>query len=232
MYKGIYIATSGAVLKQKQLDVLAQNLANAATVGYKKDTASFRDHLLQQGGATPEGRTMSKLSSIKTDHAGGTVLKSDNPLDIALEGKGYLTLEGNRYTRRGDLRRDQDRYLTTNDGIKVLGKAGPIRLPDGAVEINPTGAITVNGAPVDTLRIQNIPEDKLTKVGNSLFAAAVAGTPSDATVRQGAVEASNVEVVHEMVQMMQAMREFETYQKVIQAFEEATAKINNDMGRL
>ncbi len=243
MYKGIYIAASGAVLKQTQLDVISQNLANANTAGYKKDSISFKDYLFQtEPSATPDGRDMTEYSGTKTDLSNGNTVKTGNSFDIAVEGDGFLALEGNHYTRGGDLKENSEGFLTTHDGIKVLGLGGPISIPSDSVQvsIDLQGKVSVmtagNTLPqeIDTIKVVDFgPDANLTKMGNGLFTAnANAGTPSTSTIKQGYVETSNVQVVREMVQMIQTMREFETYQKAIQAFDSATSKVTNDLGRL
>jgi len=242
MYKGIYIAASGAVLKQAQLEVITQNLASANTPGYKKDGISFRDYLLPQDpSGAPDGRVMSEYSGMKTDFSNGTSVQTGNPLNISIEGPGLIALEGGQYTRRGDLAVNQDGYLTTSDGIKVLGSSGPINLPEGDVVIDQMGKVSVigNGAvsqppiEVDTISILDFSQSgTVSKSGNGLYRAVGDGIPVGAGVHQGFLERSNVDTVREMVHMIESMREFETYQKAIQAFDEATAKVNNELGRL
>jgi flagellar basal-body rod protein FlgF len=242
MYKGIYIAASGAILKQTQLEVLTQNIANANTAGYKKDTLSFKEYLFQtEAGGEPDGRAMSDFSSSKTDFSTGTIISTGNPLDIAIEGNGYLALEGGKYTRRGDLKKDGEGYLTTHDGIKVQGSGGPIMLPVDSIEVNINGdgkvMVTQQGSTIpteiDTLKIMDFgPGATVTKSGDGLFTSTAAGTPATGSVRQGYLESSNVDAVREMVRMIDTMREFETYQKVIQTFDDATSKVTNDLGRL
>jgi flagellar basal-body rod protein FlgF len=243
MYKGIYIAASGAVLKQTQLEVISQNIANANTSGYKKDTVSFRDYLFQtEAGTEPDGRVMSDYSTSRTDMSNGNTVKTGNPLDIAIEGDGFIALEGDRYTRRGDLKKDSEGYLVTHDGVKVLGLGGPISLPEDSVEVNIDleGKVSVLQAggtlptELDTIKVVDFgPNADLRKTGNGLFSAnGATGTPSTATVKQGYLETSNVDAVKEMVTMIEAMREFETYQRAIRVFDDATSKVTNDLGRL
>jgi flagellar basal-body rod protein FlgF len=234
MYKGIYIALSGAVLKQSQMEVIAQNLANANTVGYKKDRISFKDYLMPMDniGLQPDGRVMSYISSFQTDFSAGNLIKTGNSLDIAIDGSGFIALEGNHYTRRGDLKRDREGYLTTHNGIKVLGNNGPIRLPDGNVEISVTGGISANGIQIDSVKIVDFPQtDNPSKVGEGIFLKNENGVKANASVKQGYLETSNVDIIKEMVSMLETLREFEAYQKAIQTFDEASAKINNEIGR-
>lgn len=243
MNKGIYIAASGAMLKQTQLDVISQNIANVNTTGYKKAAISFRDYLIPQEHAatTPDGRVMSDFSEITTDFSSGTLMKTGNPLDVAIEGEGFFALEGGSYTRRGDLKKDRDGYLTTSDGTKVLGDGGPIQIPADSIELNidSEGKVSVmqpgSSLPseIDTIKIVNFgPDANLSFTGNGKYIATGDGTRSTATLNQGYREASNVESVTEMIRMIESMREFESYQKVIQTFDELSSKVNNDLGRV
>ncbi len=234
MNKGIYIALSGAVLKQSQMEVISQNLANASSVGYKKDNISFTDYLMPSNGSDdqPDGRAMSYISSVKTDFSSGDLIKTGNPLDVAIDGEGFIALEGNRYTRRGDLKKDKNGYLTSFNGIKVLGNKGPINLPDGKTEINDAGDIYVNGAQVDSIKITEFPApEDLSKVGDGIFFSEKAGIKANAVVKQSYVEASNVDSIKEMVGMIETLREFESFQKAIQVFDEASSTVNNELGR-
>ena len=216
MYKGIYIAASGAVLMQTQLEMISQNLANANTAGYKKDTLAFKDYLLPAAaGAGPDGRDMSDYSGSKTDMSNGTSVKTGNSLDISLEGDGFIALDGNRYTRRGDFKKSGDGYLTTHDGIKVMGTGGPISLPEDSTEISIDleGKVSAmqpgNPLPteIDTIKIVNFgPDAAPTKAGDGMYTFSGEGTPSTATVKQGYVETSNVDPIKEMVRMIETMR--------------------------
>ncbi len=242
MYKGIYIAASGAVLMQTQLEMISQNLANANTAGYKKDTLAFKDHLVQTDASTgPDGRDMSDYSGSKIDMSNGTSVKTGNTLDIALDGDGFIALEGNRYTRRGDLKKNSDGYLTTHDGIKVMGTGGPISLPEDSTQINIDleGKVSVmqagNALPteIDTIKIENFgPDAGMTEAGDGMYTFSGEGTQSTATVKQGYIETSNVDAIKEMVRMIDTMREFESYQKAIQMFDNATSKVTNQLGSL
>lgn len=235
MLKGIYIAASGAVMKQAQLEVITQNIANADTTGFKKDTLSFRDYLIPKDAPAlaPDGRAMTYLASMKTDFSGGNIVKTNNPFDIAIDGSGFIALEGERYTKRGDLRKDAAGTLTTAGGVKVLGSSGqPITLPEGHMDIDSKGSISVNGAAVGNIKVVDFENtDTLSKSGDSMFTATQAGTDSKSSVAQGYVEKSNVDVVKDMVRMISAFREFEAYQKIIQGFDEAASKVNNEIGR-
>ncbi|MBI4686800.1 MAG: flagellar hook basal-body protein [Nitrospirae bacterium] len=237
MSKGIYIALSGGVGRYDLIDTITQNLANANTVGYKQDRLSFKDYLASQIANEPaeanNSAVLSAVSGVRVDFSEGTLLRTGNPLDIALSGNGFISLEGDRYTRKGDMKIDSEGYLVTHDNIKVMGEAGPIQIPKGKIEISPGGDVSVNGAKIDTLKVVEFPDmQKLTKAGSGIFLTNEKGKASTATVEQGYIEASNVNVVKEMALMITALREFEAFQKAIQSFDETTTKAINEMGRV
>jgi len=226
MDKGIYIALSGAVLKEKQMELISQNLANSSSSAYKRLKISFKDHLIHPE-SQAEGRIMSDVGAVRTDFSEGGTHLTGNPLDIALEGSGFITLEKNLYTRRGDLKRNSDGYLTNQSGLKVMGKGGFIRLPEGKVDIGPGGEIMVNQTPVDTIKLVDFKEKgELVRIGEDLFRAEGPGTPATTRVKQGYLEGSNVEIVKEMTNIILTLREFQAFQKLIQGFDEAAAKMN------
>ncbi|MCK5023312.1 MAG: flagellar basal-body rod protein FlgF [Candidatus Aenigmarchaeota archaeon] len=235
MYKGIYIALSGALLKQKHMDTFANNVANANTTGFKKERVSFKDYMIpvdNKVSSVDDGRVMSEMSNIMTDFSHGGISQTGNPLDLAINGEGFFALEGNLYTRNGSFKVSSDGYLATNDDVKVLGDGGPISIDGNKIEIGDSGDILVDGVSVGKLSIVNF-ENKnvLLKQNGSVFTTDVQGVAGDSKVSQGYIEASNVEVVREMVQMLNTVREFESYQKMIKAFDEAASKTINEMGK-
>lgn len=235
MNKAIYIALSGALMRELHMDIITQNLANVDTIGYKKGKISFIDYLIPQDltNTTADLKIMNFHTSPLVDYSEGNLVKTSNPLDIALDGEGFIALENNLYTRRGDLRKDNKGYLTTHNGIKVLGERGPIMLPEGKIEITPTGLILVNNIAVDALRVVKFKDPKnVSKIGDSLFYSNDESQRSNTLIKQGYLETSNVNVITEMVKMISTLREYEAYQKAIQTFDESAAKVNNEMGRL
>lgn len=229
MYRGIYIAISGALLKETQIEGITRNLSNSNTTGYKRESSSFKDFVLSE----ERGRIMTSPSATKIDFSEGQLIRTGNPLDIAINGNGFISLAENRYTRRGNLKKDGDGFLTTEGGIRVLGKKGPIRLPEGKVEIDKTGNISVNGTVIDALKILDFSrKDEMVRIGDSVFYTKEAGKETKAEVMQGYLEGSNVNVIDEMVKMITTLREFESYQKVIHAFDEATSKLSNEIAKI
>ena len=235
MHKGMYIALSGAVLKQKHMDVFAQNISNSSTTGFKKERISFRDYLIpadNASGVVEDGRSMTTLSEQVTDFSSGALLMTDNPLDLAISGNGLFALENNRYTRNGNFRISADGYLATQDNIKVLGDGGSIALEGNKIEISSSGEVFADGISVGTIKVVDFEDrSKLQRVDGGYYYSKEAGQEIEADINQGYLESSNVDVMREMVQMVTSLREFESYQKMIHAFDEASSKTINEMGR-
>jgi flagellar basal-body rod protein FlgF len=226
MSKAIFIALSGAVLKEKQMELISQNLANSNSSAYKKMRVAFKDYLISPQ-SEQEGKIMSDLASISTDFSIGSLHQTGNTLDIALEGNGFFALEGNRFTRRGDLKINSEGYLTTQTGIPVLGLKGvPIYIPQGKLEIGPGGEVTVNQTLLDTLKVVDFAnKDSLIRLGEDLFQSDAPGSPAKILIKQGQLESSNVDVVREMTQIITTLREFQAFQKVIQGLDDVQTKM-------
>ena len=235
MIKGIYIALSGALAKQRHMDIFAQNMANATTTGYKKERISFKDYLIPVDNAKTngkDGRAMSQISDMLTDHSGGTLMKTDNPLDVAINGEGFFALEKNKYTRDGSFKIDGDGFLVTKDNIKVLGSGGPISIQGSRIDISNSGDIFVDDVSVASLKVVDFPDKRvLSKLDGGNFTTDKQGIEVDPMISQGYLEGSNVDVVREMVQMLTALREFESYQKIIQSFDDASSTTIDKLGR-
>jgi flagellar basal-body rod protein FlgF len=231
MIKGIFIALSGALLKENQIEQISQNLANSNSLAYKKVNLSFKDYL-SNSESEQSGTIMTDLSAKTTDHSYGQITPTGHQLDVALEGEGFIALENNQFTRRGDLKRDLGGYLSTKSGIRVLGQRGPIQIPQGKVEIGLNGEIAVDKASIDTIKLVDFSDKKsLSRSAEDLYMTDQAGVPAKAVLRQGHLEGSNVDVFHEMIQIIATMREFGALQKAIQSFDESTSKMT-DVARI
>lgn len=238
MEKGIYIAISGAIARQKALEISAQNLANADTVGYKKERLTFKSLLFSE--VQPEltkepndGRRMNDFEAPFIDFSQGILIKTGRNLDLAIEGDGFFSIEGGFYTRKGTFEINKDGYLVTKDGQKVLGNGSPIKLPFGNLEINEQGEISVNGlvsGKVDIVNFSN--KESLKKIQNGYYVSTEIPFPVNVKISSGYIEKSNIDVVNEMVYMINSLREFETYQKAVQTFDMITDKAINEMTRI
>jgi len=244
---GMLEAVRGCVKEEVRADVIANNLANAAVIGFKRDKISFQNML--QGTApgstgTPQGSGAPNqdpnLVHVQTEFSDGPLRPTGNSLDLAIEGKGFFkiqTPEGVRYTRKGNFSSDEEGLLMTQDGNPVLGKGGPISVSGENVVIDKTGKVLVDGSEVGQLDLTDFAQPELLeKVGATLFRA-VEGSdelplPQETIVRQGYAEDSNVNVPEEMVTMIHSLRAFESYQKAIQVMDGLNNKAINDVSKV
>lgn len=240
----IYKAASGALLMQQRLDVLSNNLANVSSVGYKADRPEFR--IPDNEAATPTGTTdtptlspYSPPMTFHVDFSPGAILQTSNPLDAAIQGAGFFevrTDNGPQYTRKGNFSINEDGVLSTSDGWPVMGQGGEITIKQGRIDINENGEIYVDGELAGTLKIVDFDKPyELKKTGGNQFVPTndnvVARDGENYAVSQGYVEASNVNAIRTMTEVIETMRMFESYQRVIRAADDATAKTVNDVGR-
>ena len=238
MYKGIYIAVSGMVLRERQIETIAQNLANISTTGYKRDDVSFEDYLMQPDtapGSVSDGRRMAQMGNVTTDYSSGEFIHTGNPLDVAIGGDGFFALDNNTYTRSGNFGINSEGIIVDQRGHQVLGQGGGISVAgaEGPVSIGDDGSVSVGGQVVDIIRIVKFDDNtKLQRAGGGGFRTDAQPQAVDTPdVRQGFLEASNVNAVAEMVKMMAAQREYESFQGVISSFDSSASRITNDLAR-
>ena len=239
MQESSYSATFGALTQQHRLDVIANNLANVNTTGFKGDKLAFRDtfrryahdmldpnQALDRRVPWPRGYVLaqSRIAERVIDLSQGAMKSTGNPLDFAISGDGFFrvqTPDGEFLTRQGVYHRSSEGYVVDGHGNQLLGEGGPLQIPEGgAVVVSDDGTLTVNGEQVDTISLVMVEDPKvLEKTGNSLLrirpdAQAQTIPAEGATIEQGFLEGANVEVVSEMVNMIEAIRAFEAYQKM------------------
>ncbi|SDD82650.1 flagellar basal-body rod protein FlgF [Sporomusa acidovorans] len=246
MIRGIYTAASGMLAETTRADTIANNLANGSTTGYKKDVAISKDFAnilirrINDGGDAPVIGSMgvgTLIDEVATIHTTGSVRTTGNPLDFAIEGRGFFAIQtqaGIRYTRNGSFTRNSRGQLVNSDGQLVLGQnGGPIQLPEGTVTVNGSGIVTVDGTNVGQLQVVEFDNERqLVKEGASLFRAANNGRPATGTVEQGCLEQSNVNVVSEMVNLISGYRAYEVNAKTVQTHDELLDKAVNEVGKV
>jgi flagellar basal-body rod protein FlgF len=227
----IYLAMAGAKATMARQDVLANNLANASTAGFRAEMQAFRAVPVRGDGASTRAYVLE--STLGHDERAGPVQSTGRPLDVAVQGRSWLAVQGldgtEAYTRAGSLQVSADGQLVTAGGLPVLGDGGPIAVPpDSTLDIAPDGTITARGpdARLQTLgRLKLVtPEEPgtLARGPDALFRAADGELPADGDARviAGALEGSNVGAVETMVAMIAAARQFEQQMKVLQGAEQ------------
>lgn len=242
----IYLAMTGAQQLLQQQAVASNNLANAATTGYKAETTAFRVAPLVGGVGHPT-RAYAVTSTTGADLAPGGVQSTGRDLDVAIEGDGFLAvqaLDGSEaYTRNGSLDISPDGELRTRSGLTVLGEGGPINVPpDSKITIGRDGTVSaVTEGPqantvtvVGRMKLVKIDKADVMRGGDGLFRTR-GGTPADAdpavVVTAGALESSNVNAVSAMVEMINLARTFELQMKLLQNAEANEQRATQILGQ-
>lgn len=278
MVRGLYTGASGMIAQEARLDAIANNLANVDKTAYKKDLTLFKafpDMIIRRLnddglGITPAGSydtmpfvgklgTGVEVNEVYTLYEQGSLMRTENPFDVALDGKGFfavMTERGERYTRNGAFTLNKDGILVTHNGLPVLGENGIIKVQKNNFMINERGEILVNAAlsleptdlvgmtqnnweqpvVIDKLKIvdfENIRE--LKKEGESLYRETEYSGPAlpaeEYKVVQGFLEKSNVNAVREMVDMIEVQRSYEANQKAMLTHDQELGRLINEVAR-
>ncbi len=278
MLRGIYTGASGMIAQQARIDTLANNLANVDKTAYKKDLTVFKafpDMVIRRInddglGIVPAGSydtmpyvgklgTGVEVNEVYTKFDQGALQRTENPFDLALDGKGFFSVQterGERYSRDGSFTISKDGDLVTRNGNLVMGENGPIKVQKNNFIVNERGEVLVNMAlsldsrdvvgmtnnnweepvVIDRLKIvdfENIREIK--KEGDSLYSETeLSGPPLPAVknkIFQGFLEKSNVNAVREMVDMIEVQRSYEANQKSILTHDQTLGRLINEVGR-
>lgn len=278
MIRGIYTGASGMIAQQARLDTVANNLANVDKTAYKKDMTifkSFPDMIIRRInesglGITPAGSydtmpyvgklgTGVEVNEVFTEFKQGSLQRTENNFDLALEGKGFFTVmteKGERYTRDGSFTINQEGILMTHNGNQVVGENGFIQVHKHDFIVNERGEVIINGdldrdprsvVSMDSNQWENpIVLDKLKivdfeyireikKEGDSMYRETEFSgpplPPKKIKVVQGFLEKSNVNIVREMVDMIEVQRSYEANQKAVTSHDQTLGKLINDVAR-
>ena len=239
MDSGFYSAFTGFAARMDALDIIANNLANANTTGFKSHRSFYRSFSawLQPSLTTPINSAVNQygvLGGARLDLSAGSFEPTGNETDVAIEGKGFFNIQtqnGIRYTRAGNFSLNAQRQLVTSQGDLVLNDQkptpGPIQIPAGQLTISPDGTVSVEGAIVATLKISDFaPDTTLTAEGSTYFTAPQdsAQPAAEINLRQGSLEASNSDPVPATVALIEI-------QRTAQLMEKALSIFNNDFDR-
>jgi len=246
MIKGIQSTGSALKPMMTRMEVIANNLANINTVGFKKDEVFI--HLmkktdLEQAGGKGEiaGYDVRKF----TDFSEGSLQQSGNPLDVALQGRGFFVIDtplGIQMTRNGNFTLSLDGTLVTSQGHPVMGTEGSIHFPDiqnlseGRLAITETGEITIDKRVIGKFRIADVADPTILRKNGDSFLIVDKNVPlstvnnESVIVRQGYLEESNVDGLEELITMVELTRNFESGQRAIQ-YQDGTLERLNEVGR-
>lgn len=242
MDKLLYVAMSGAKETLRAQAANSHNLANANTTGFKADLSAFQSRAVTGPGFA--SRVYATDASVGWDSSVGSQITTGNPLDVAIQGQGFIAVQdsqGNEaYTRCGDLHVDPSGQLLNSAGLQVLGDSGPISVPPAtSVSVAPNGTISVvplgqtpnTISNVGRIKLVNPSADTVSRGADGLFRTNN-GQPAEAdattTLASGVLEGSNVDLAGSMVNMIELSRNFDLQIKALHAAEDtgsASAKL-------
>jgi flagellar basal-body rod protein FlgF len=234
MDRMLYVAMSGAKETLRAQAVNNHNLANASTTGFRADLAAFQSRAVDGSGFA--SRVYTQSASIGWDHQQGALQTTGRELDVAVNGAGWIAVQGpdgkEAYTRAGDMQLDSTGQLTTGSGHPVLGDGGPIVVPpysslfvagDGSISIVAQGQSPQSTTTIGRIKLVNPTDVQIDRGDDGLFRMKDGSeAPADATVKlaSGVLEASNVNAAESMVNMIELSRHFEMQVKAIRSAEE------------
>ena len=236
-----YIALSRQLVLSRQMDIVANNMANASTPAFKGEEMLFVEYLVKadiNGEPTftgPDGAVayVQDLAVVR-DTSEGPMTPTGAPLDVAVHGEGYFVVDtplGQRYTRLGRFQLDAEGKLVTSEGHAVRGAGGAIFIPtdDGEIAIASDGTVSTDGGPIDRLSVVRFDDEQaLRKVSGGLYESDAAPLPHlEAAIVQGMVEESNVRPVVELTLLMSVMRNFQAAQRMIETQDELQRRVIN-----
>ena len=259
MLKGIYTPVSGATAQEKVLEIIANNLANVNTTGFKGDKVSFT---LQE--PEPDKHYISPLppanykvnmehmnplvgnemayvgvADVKSDFTQGAAVETGNNADLMIDGDGFFVIntpQGERYSRDGAFKVSPDGALVNQDGLPVLGENGVIYVNGSGFSVNQDGQVFMNDRYVDKIMLRSFSDNnQLERVGKNQYVYTGAPdtvSPSKASLRQGYLEGSNVNAIQNMTAMIAAHRSYEAYQKAIKNYDNMMEKSANSIGEV
>lgn len=262
MHEGIYIAASAGLKQGKKMEVIANNLANVNSTGYKRDRLAFKElmppfppdsgleagkNILLKPDKSNSNVSYVAITDQYTDFTEGAFKQTGGSLDVALNGPGYFSIstsEGVRYTRNGNFRLDTQNRLVNQKGQPVLNEQNQpivIDAPGADISIDGNGNVSAGtgliNLPIGTIKIVNFENPQsLEKISDGLFfqsnKEAKEKPVNGTSMKQGFLENSNVSSVEEMTEMLATLRLFETYQKMIQSIDSMDDQSVNNIGRV
>ena len=254
MLDGFKSATQGMMAMSVKQDVIANNLANASTVGFRKEgliISSFTEIMdrevegMEQASCeTMSGHQLNTDSDIRhrsaTYLSQGALKETGSSFDLALDdnGKGMFTIKtarGIEFTRAGKFRLNNEGFLVTPDGSQLMGHNGPIQATGNDFKVSDNGVVSIDGRKVDQILVSVFEESgDMKRAGSTAFNASTprVRASKDFRIKQGFLEMSNVNALQEMVGLMQVMRNFEANQKALSANDQRLQKAVSELGRV
>ena len=229
MDSGYYAASTALMTQSQALELVANNLANSGTTGFRAQHSIFRALLASNSGVpisalNEAANQYGVLEGSRTDLTPGQLERTDNELDLGIEGPGFFVVQtaaGRRLTRNGSFHVAHNQ-LVTSDGDPVMGENGVVQIVNGPVSISPDGTVSVNGAVAGKLKLVEIkPGTPLESAGNAYYTAPQSAEVADthSNIRQGMLESSNVNVVSASVELITIQRQYDLMRRALSIFD-------------
>ncbi len=249
MLSGYYTIASGMLTRQREIDVIGNNLTNLNTPGYRGETSitgSFEQELLKrtdENGKTtlyPSMDTVVTMEEIVTDFSEGNIKQTENPYDMSISGYGFFAVESEagtvQLTRNGSFDMDEEGYLILTGHGRVQGSFGDILVGDANFRVTEVGGVfNSEGTFVGNIGVYNVPEGtELIRNEDGLFTANnmnIVAEPGS-TVHQGSIETSNVDMNKEMSHLIEAQRAFQSTSSALQIIDSLNRKAITELGSI
>ncbi|MCE9521823.1 MAG: flagellar basal-body rod protein FlgF [Alphaproteobacteria bacterium] len=240
MENALLVGLSAQMALRRNMEIISNNLANASTSGFKREAPVFEELMVPVDSDTPSVKEISFVRDwgVVRDMTEGPLEQTGAPLDIAIEGKGFLivrTPQGERYTRDGHLKLDAQGRIVTSDGNPVLSDGGEITIPPGesSIKIANDGTVSTSQGTAGKFRVVTFADSAMKKEGKNLYTAEGAPSPAEKTrVMQGMVERSNVEAVVEMTKMIEVMRAYQHSTETLNATDDLIRRATQKLGEV
>jgi flagellar basal-body rod protein FlgF len=240
MDNSLLVSLSQQLASYQSMDVIANNIANVSTPGYRREQPTFQEYVTQlpAGDGTMQDVSFVQDTGIVRDMSQGTLQQTGGTYDLALKGKGFFVVQtpgGERYTRNGHFTLDPAGQIVDDSGNPLMGDGGAITITneDGDVHVGADGTLSGRNGQLGKLRIASFADEAaLTKQGLNLFAATeTPQTAADVKITQGALEGSNVQPVVEISRMVEVMRAYQATATMTQTQEDLMRQAIDKLGQ-
>jgi flagellar basal-body rod protein FlgF len=241
----LYVGLSHQAALRRNMDLIANNIANLNTTAYRREQVIFQEYLVDiANSASRDTREVAFVEDygVARDLTQGPLTPTGNPLDVAIEGKGYFSVQNDDatdpfYTRNGRFVISPDGYLSLTSGHKVLDTSGqpiPIGPEDADINIAPDGTIASSQGPIAQINVVSFDDERLLqKVGDNLYSSEQGSIPADEfQLQNGMLEASNVNGISEMTQMIEVLRTYQSTSKMLDRYQDLRSRGIERLGRV
>lgn len=240
----LYVGLSHQTAMRRKLDVIANNIANMNTTAFRKESIMFQDHVMQmKGTANPDLEDVSYVLDfgLLRSMENGQLTTTGNPLDVAISGHGYFTMEDENgdvfYTRNGHFQISEDGFLSNTAGYFLLDEGGqriPISPQDIDIEFAGDGSLSSRAGLIAKVTVVEFEDDQdIENVGDTLFKTDQEPLPAEnARLAQGMIEESNINPVKEVTEMINVLRSYQSTESMLEKYQELRQRAINALGKV